>query len=200
MTARRISPLVALCAGALAAWPALAQDGLVAPPIDWLWPQLQARITVQTAAMSPLTTTSLLRTDASSARGLQSGGLFGDYTFATQGFGRFRASGGLMLGHLGGAPLGSASAGDRLGVDLLDGGAAATALSDSAAVPYLGVGYSTPALWGGFSLTADVGMVAGRPSGLVGFGRALLGNREMDLALREMRLAPVLQLGVRYEF
>lgn len=195
LSARWVSVVAALCT-----LPALAQDGLVAPKIDWLWPQVQARITVQTAALSPLSTTSLARDPSSlPLRGIQSGGLFGDYTFATEGFGSFRASGGLLLGHLGGAPWRSTGIGGRLGIAVLDGGAAA-ASAEPATVPYLGLGYNSPTLWTGFSLSADLGLVAGHPSGLSGFGRALLGNQAMDLAVREMRLAPVLQLGVRYEF
>jgi hypothetical protein len=49
-------------------------------------------------------------------------------------------------------------------------------------------------------LSAELGLVAERPSAVGGFGRALLGTQEMDLAVREMRLAPVLQFGLRYAF
>ena len=44
---------LSLCLAALPA-AALAVNGLVAPPADTLWPQWQARIAVQTAALSPL--------------------------------------------------------------------------------------------------------------------------------------------------
>jgi hypothetical protein len=197
MTTRRFDRLAAL--GALVAGlPAWGQDGIVAPRMDWLWPQIQARITVQTAALSPLSTYSLLRGDAT-PRALQAGALFGDYLFDPHPFGRFRASGGLLIGHLGGTPMQGMRAGDRLGVALLDGGATAMP-GETNTVPYLGLGYSSPLLWSGLSLTADLGVVAGRPSALSGFGRALLGNQDMDAALREMRLAPVLQFGLRYEF
>ena len=203
MDSRRISSRSARWAGAVAALcalPALAQDGLVVPKIDWLWPQVQARITIQTAALSPLSTTSFGQDGSPvSLRGVQAGGLFGDYTFASTGLGSLRASGGVLLGHLGGAPLSSAGVGGRLGIAVLDGGTA-TASAEPATVPYLGFGYNSPSFWSGFSLSADLGLVAGRPSGLGGFGRALLGNQALDLAVREMRLAPVLQLGVRYAF
>ena len=193
---RRVAALAALVA-----LPVLAQDGLVVPRVDWLWPQVQARITVQTAALSPLSTTSF-SPDASSAplRGIQAGGLFGDYTFASTGFGSLRASGGLMLGNLGGAPMRSAGSGGALGLSVLDGGSTFTPGVEASTLPYLGFGYSSPAIWRSLSLTADLGLVAGQPSALGGFGRALLGNQAMDAAVREMRLAPVLQFGLRYAF
>lgn len=188
-------------AAVCSALPAMAQDGLAVPRANWLWPQVQARITVQTGAVSPLATTSFVH-DASSVapRGVQAGGLFGDYTFARTGFGNLRASGGLMLGHLGGAPQLSSALGAGLGVAVLDAGTGASAGDEPGTVPYVGLGYSSPAFWSGLSLTAELGMVAGRPGALGGFGRALLGNQAMDLAVREMRLAPVLQFGLRYTF
>ena len=64
-----------------------------------------------------------------------------------------------------------------------------------ATVPYLGLGFSG-ALWrNSLAVTADVGMVAGGS-----LGKALLGNQGVERALRDLRLAPVLQLGVRYTF
>lgn len=192
MKTRRLVALLAL-----ASWPmvCLAGDGLVAPAVETLWPQWHARIAVQTAAVSPLSYSQWLD-GASTARSLQGGAVLGDYYFATPTFGSFRASGGLMVGSTGGVPLLAASAGPRLGLSVQSAGAAAPGATDGmGTVPYLGVGFSG-ALWRNtLAVTADVGMVAGGS-----LGKALFGNQGMERSLRELRLAPVLQVGVRYVF
>ena len=66
-------------------------------------------------------------------------------------------------------------------------------------MPYLGLGF-TGAAWRSVAITADLGLVAERPSNAGGLGRAVFGNQGMDSALRDLRLSPVLQLGVRYQF
>lgn len=206
MQQARFSPLTALAAlgaflaGAALAAPAAAQgSGLTLPGSDWLWPELQARIMVQTTATSPLAPTALARTGETPAlRSVQGAALFGDYVFARRELGSFRATGGLVLGSLAGVPTLAGTAGARLGLGVLDAPAAGG--SDAGALPYLGFGYSSPALWGALSLTADIGLVAGRASGVAGVGRALFGNQAMDAALREMRLGPMLQFGMRYAF
>jgi hypothetical protein len=69
-----------------------------------------------------------------------------------------------------------------------------------ATVPYLGLGFSS-ALWhSALSITADFGLVAERASAASDLGRALFGNQGMERSSREMRLAPVMQLGMRYTF
>ncbi len=185
---------------ALTAWlcgpmAALAGEGMVAPAVETLWPHWHARITVQTAAVSPLSYSQWTE-GASAARSLQGGALLGDYYFATPAFGHFRASGGLMVGSTGGVPLWAAPAGQRLGLAVQAAGAAPPGAADlGATVPYLGLGFSG-ALWRNtLSVTADVGMVAGGS-----LGKALFGNQGMERALRDLRLAPVLQVGVRYTF
>lgn len=193
---------VAAVTGSLASSAALANQGLVANAGEWLWPQLQARITVQTAAIAPVMLTRLFEPGAAATRGVQGGSLLGDYIFATPGFGNFRATSGVMLGGPGGAPVLNATPLSRVGVTVLDGGAiASSAAADSpSTLPYLGLGYSSASLWRSLSVSADVGLVAGRPAGLSGLGRAMLGSQAMDAAVRDLRLAPVLQLGVRYSF
>lgn len=192
----------AIVLGAVTA-PVAAQTllGLVAGSGEWLWPQLQARITVQTATLAPVGLTG--PADAAPAsRSVQGGSLLGDYVFATPSFGSFRATSGLMLGHPGGAPMLSATPTARLGVTMLDlGSLGSGAIADGpSTLPYLGMGYSSASLWRSLSISADVGLVAGRPAGLAGVGRAMFGSQGMDAAMRELRLAPVLQLGVRYSF
>ncbi|CAD5374156.1 conserved exported hypothetical protein [Rubrivivax sp. A210] len=179
---------------------ASAGGGLTAPAPETLWPQWQARITVQTAALSPLSAARLL--DGGVApRGWQGASVLGDYYFASPSFGSFRASGGLMTGLQGGAPSLSAAAGPRLGLGVQSGAHTAPTSADGpATVPYLGFGFSGAALGNALSVTADVGLVAERPGASLGLGRALFGNQGLDAAMRDLRLAPVLQLGVRYTF
>jgi len=59
--------------------------------------------------------------------------------------------------------------------------------------PYLGLGFSSATLLEGLSVTADLGWVSAQP-------RALFGDQGTRQALREMRIAPVMQLGLRYAF
>lgn len=191
---------LAVAAGTVCPLPALANQGLVAASGEWLWPQLQARVTLQTASLTPLALARMADPTAAVARGVQGGALLGDFVFATPSFGNFRATSGVMLGNAAGAPVLSAAPSARLAVTVLDNGANYGTSEALATLPYLGLGYSSPALWRGLSLNADLGLVAGRPSGLAGVGRAIFGNQPMDSAVRDLRLAPVLQLGVRYSF
>lgn len=178
---------------------ALAADGLLAPAAGGVWPQWQARISVQSATLSPLTLSQLFE-GGTQQRGLQGGALLGDYYFASPAFGSFRASGGLLLGLQGGAPVGVASAGSRLGLSLSSGGSLVSTpgAEGAGAATYLGLGFTSLAWRSSLALTADVGMVADRSA--IGVGRAIFGNQGMDNTLREMRLSPMLQLGLRYTF
>ena len=179
---------------------ALANDGLVAAAADTLWPQWQARIAVQTAAVSPLGLSRLLE-GGSPQRSWQGAALLGDYYFATPSFGSFRASGGLMFGSTGGAPLLSAPLGSRLGLTLQGTGNLPTPGSDApGTLPYLGLGFTSAAWWRALSLTADLGWVAEQPSAAAGAGRALFGTQGKENAWRELRLSPVLQVGLRYTY
>jgi hypothetical protein len=71
---------------------------------------------------------------------------------------------------------------------------------DSATVPYLGIGYNN--LWAksGWSFSADLGVVSQSPGNVVRFGRVFGGSQGLDDVVRDMRLAPVVQLGVSYSF
>jgi hypothetical protein len=107
-----------------------------------------------------------------------------------------------MTGALGGTPLASANAGARLGLAIASGGAATTAPGTESAgtVPYLGLGFTSGAWRNALAITADFGLVAERPAAAGNVGRAIFGNQGMESALRELRVSPVLQLGVRYAF
>ena len=71
---------------------------------------------------------------------------------------------------------------------------------DSSTVPYIGIGYSN--LWpkSGWSFSADLGVVSQSPGNVVRFGRVFGGSQSLDDVIRDMRLAPVVQLGVSYSF
>lgn len=177
---------------------AFAADGLVIPAAETLWPQWQARITVQTASVSPLALSRMLDASRGSQGGVQGGAVLGDYYFAKPSFGQFRASGGLLIGAMGGVPLASGTAGSRLDLGVSGGaGLPLFAAADApGTLPYLGLGFTGGALRSALSITADVGLVAERP----GAARGIFGSQALDGAVREMRLSPVLQLGVRYTF
>jgi hypothetical protein len=113
----------------------------------------------------------------------------------------FRATSGVLIGAR--SPLlGSAGTADRR----LFGASAAAPIApvdpalDNATVPYLGIGYSN--LWGksGWSFSADLGVVSQSPASVVRFGRVFGGSQSLDDVIRDMRLAPVVQLGVSYSF
>lgn len=105
----------------------------------------------------------------------------GDYYFAPS-LG-LRATGGLQAGVTGSSDV-------RLGT------------TRQRATPYVGLGYSTGGVsanrWGGWGLSADIGVQA-RGSDLT-LGRALESPAGVGELIRELRLTPVLQLGVSYAF
>jgi hypothetical protein len=187
-----LPPSLLLAAGAAAG------QGLIPPAFDALWPRWQTRIALQTTNLAPVS----LADRASPARGLQGGAVLGDYTFARPSFGNFRATSGVLAGALGGASALAAMAlpGQRVSLALQAAGPSLVLTEgpeSPSALPYLGLGFSTPASAYGLAVSADVGLVAEHASGL---GRAVLGMQGLDAAQRELRLSPVLQLGLRYTF
>jgi hypothetical protein len=67
-------------------------------------------------------------------------------------------------------------------------------------MPYLGIGYTGLSLKNGWGVTADFGMALENPGSAARAGRALFGNQGFDQALRDLRLSPMLQVGVSYSF
>lgn len=108
--------------------------------------------------------------------------MVGDYYFAPS-LG-LRATGGLQAGASSGRDV-------RLGT------------TRQRATPYVGLGYSTGGVnadrWGGWGLSADIGVQAVRGSDLT-LARALESPSAVGELIRELRLTPVLQLGVSYAF
>lgn len=197
MNVHKLGLGLCLMAGAAAAG---AAEGLVIKAAETVWPQWQARITVMAANVVP--TAAPWFDGGNAARGVQGGAIFGDFVFASPSFGSFRASGGLLSGGLGGLPLLQTNAGSRLGVALLGSSVSAyvPGSESPSTLPYLGLGFSGATGLSGLAITADLGVTAERPAAAAGLGRALFGNQGMERSLREMRLAPVMQLGLRYTF
>ena len=121
----------------------------------------------------------------------------------------FRATSGVLIGAR--SPLLSSATSNSTGLFASDrrlfGASAARCrqcgrpgLGRHATVPYIGIGYSN--LWGksGWSFSADLGVVSQSPGNVVRFGRVFGGSQSLDDVVRDMRLAPVVQLGVSYSF
>jgi hypothetical protein len=70
----------------------------------------------------------------------------------------------------------------------------------STTIPYLGVGYIGLSAKGGWSFSADLGLIALAAGNAVKFGRVFSGSQSLDDLAREMRVAPVLQMGISYSF
>jgi hypothetical protein len=184
------------------AGPARSADGLQTPMPASFWPQWQARLSLQANSLSPLSMNRLLD-PTPQQQGVHGAALLGDYYFAAPDFGRFRASGGVMLGAQGGAPLLGNVGDSRWGLSLNSGGLQPLGSSGEfqvGAATYLGLGFTSSGWRNSLAITADVGLMSDRPGAAMGMARAWLGNQGSDSSLREMRLSPVLQLGLRYTF
>jgi hypothetical protein len=204
-----------MCIGSLAlisapwAWSA---NGLQPPAAESVWPQWQARlaVTMRPALTAPLND-SLLQDrrglSSPSARSLQGASLLGDYYFATPSFGSFRASGGVRVGAANGLALGYGASpvatnltNWSLALNNSTGSTGTASNEASHTTTYLGLGFSGATWRSSLAFSADLGLLAERPGGAVSAGRALLGNQGLENALREFRLSPLFQLGVRYTF
>jgi len=169
------------------------------------WPQWQGRLSLSTSGPA-------LGNNGLDVRSLS---LMGDYFFAGPALGGraaggFRATSGLIVGARSSSAL-SGNTGNLAGrafnfdhrhaawvsplaqVDLQPS-------TEVAAVPYVGVGYTGLANKGSWGFSADVGLVALSPRSAVKLGRLLGGAQSLDEVLRDMRLSPLVQLGVSYSF
>ena len=186
-------------------------DGLAANADRVPWARFQGRLAYAPGApgwraeLAPLERTGLQ---------LGSVGLLGDvYLGATPAprtnAGGFRATSGLLIGArspwLGASttsPSGGLLARDRrlFGASASPLPSAADVSVDSATVPYIGIGYSNLSAKSGWHFSADLGFVSQNPGNVVRFGRVFGGSQSLDDVVRDMRLAPVVQLGVSYSF
>ena len=191
---------------ALVASTAQAADDTKLLPADGTqaWAKWQGRVSIGTAA------------DWRPALGIQdhavyrpsSLSLFGDSYRSPSPAGAFnaggmRATGGVILGprSLALAGLPGAGTGGSFSIGSRLFGAVPMPYSndttgDTAALPYLGVGYTGLSARNGWSFSADLGLVAQSPGSVVRLGR----GQSLDDVVRDLRLAPVLQLGVSYSF
>ena len=172
-----------------------------------LLPTLQSRIALSMNA--PVGTNPTL-----APQRIVSARLLGDYYFSRPSIsnGRvsgFRATGGVLLGpRLGTWSMSQTSITydtstvtiERRNFGLLPPLLDAVDRDAGSAVPYVGVGYSNVFDKGRWGVSADLGLIALRPSGGgLRLGRAF-GVQTSDDSLRDLRLAPMLQLGVSYSF
>jgi hypothetical protein len=201
---------VVTCSAAGSAW-ALEGDGLV-PPKDMAWPRWQGRLSVATTA--PLLRADPMNSDSNAAR-LAGATVLGDYYFTRSlprlgDSGGFRATSGMFLGAHSSSLLstgpGAGVGGRAFSVDrrALGGlklpGGPDTLPDANGAVPYVGVGYTGLPSKAGWGFSADLGVMALNPGSAVKLGRVLGNAQNLDDVLRDMRLSPLVQVGVSYSF
>ena len=181
--------------------PAMALDGdsLTLNPDQLPWARWQGRLSLGTA--SPVWRPGVESNKVSSAS------LMGDYYFGRSlvglgSAGGFRATSGLIFGPRASLTTGQPglAAGNAFSIGSRLFGQSATPYTsdtagDNATLPYLGLGYTNLAARSGWSFSADLGLVAQTPGGI-----RLVRSQSLDDAVRELRLAPLLQLGVSYAF
>lgn len=182
--------LCLICALGLAAPLAAQERGLTAPADALAGPRLLARFELEQPLLrlrmaQPLSATA---GPAALAPAIQTLRLLGDYQFSTL---RLGDTGGLRL--TGGVLLSLRQAGGL--------GANADAGLPLAGTGYAGVGYASASMRadGGWGVSADLGVTA------LGFGNARLdrggaGSPVLDAASRDIRLQPMIRLGVNMAF
>jgi len=201
----RLKPLVAVVVLSVAATGAVAGSGhgLMVDVDRVAWPQWRARLQMTT---EPLVPAAALTLDSTAAQP-RSAALFGDYYVARPYFGfagGVRVTSGVVFGPRGAvmsathaapptAQSFSALTRPAVAAQLID-----TPSEQTQAWPYLGVGYSDGSVGGGWGFSADLGVAA---QGL-GWARSKRASASpsLDDSVRELRLTPVLQLGVSYRF
>ncbi len=172
---------------------AVAQEGLKLPP-EPAWAQrLQLGAVHLGLSVSDLGPT-------------QRAQLFGDYYLTGPGFGEGSVAGGLRV--TSGLAIGPRSstlglAPPRLGeTPRMAPGLRIAAEADPARIvlPYLGLGYTSLSAREGWGFSADIGLGGLRPGERLRLGRSGPTAAQVEGVLNDLRLAPVLQLGVSYAF
>ncbi|CAM5792570.1 hypothetical protein [Rhizobacter fulvus] len=192
---------------ALVSTAALAADPAPYAGVDSLsWSRWQGRLSLGTPA-----TPWRLGADSPNAK-LGSASLMGDYYFSrslvgARQLGGFRATSGLIVGprSLLGSAQGGFASGNAFSIGSRSIGLAPAPLAgdpaaETTTAPYLGVGYTNLSVRNGWSFNADLGLVAQGSGSGARLGRGLTGGQSLDDAVREMRMTPLLQLGVSYAF
>lgn len=208
-----------LIVGAALAWPvsavwALEGGGLAAPDSGWLEGHWQSRVELNTRVVGhPGIDPYNLAVDAA-AHTLRGARVFGDFYFVgspqtsakpRSALSGFRATSGLVVGSHGSAsPFAAPSRGGSLfsGARRLNtfGSFSADGQGALAPVPYIGLGYTELPDESGWGFRADFGLMALSPKSAVRLGGVLGGAQSIDELLRELRLSPLIQLGVSYSF
>lgn len=132
--------------------------------------------------------------------------LFGDYFLTGPGFGQGHISGGLRLTTslaIGPRRITQALPPLRLGESLRDTLPLRLGTDNDSsriALPYLGLGYTSLSPREGWGFSADIGMGGLAPGERVRLGRSGPSAAQVESLLNDLRLSPVLQLGVSYAF
>jgi hypothetical protein len=204
---RTLNKVILLGAGlswAFASW-ATGGEGLKAPEGNLTWARWQARLSLGGAA--PTWRANLKEAEPAGLR-VDALSVSGDYYFTEALFepgslGGLRATSGLVLGPRSQAVMGSAALGVRgttIAAEHRAAPANGASASDLTSSPYFGVGYTGLSQRGKWSVSADVGVMALQPGHVVRLGRVFGGNQSFDDVMRDLRWAPVLQMGVSYAF
>ncbi|MEK8053472.1 hypothetical protein AACH10_24660 [Ideonella sp. DXS22W] len=185
--------LCLICTLGLAAPLAAQERGLTAPADALGGPRLQARLELDQPALWMLRATQPLSVASMGGGNAQTLRLLGDYQFSTLRLGDtggLRVTGGLLIN------LRPASLAGNLG-----GATDATAGQAVSGTGYAGVGYASGSARadGGWGFSADLGLAA------QGFGNAPLGRSgnagfTLEAAGRDIRLQPMIRLGVNMAF
>ncbi len=178
-------------------------DGSAAEAIPWAhW---QGRLSLSLPAAAPWQTGS-----ASPALKSGSASLMGDYYFSRslvgpKQLGGFRATSGLIVGSRSSAitntsALMGGSAFNTGSRKFATTGVSGDTPSDTSALTYLGVGYTNLSVRSGWGFSADLGLLGQGAGSSVRLGRSFNASPSLDDAVRELRMTPLLQLGVSYAF
>ncbi len=174
-------------------------DGLVLSADSLPWSRWQARLAVSQPAPPWRAAFGDNTQQGLKPRSLS---LMGDYLFrrslADDGSASvLRATSGLVVGPR--STLWAGQPGGALGAPSLASSLLGDTRDEQSALPYLGIGYSGLAGRGGWSFSADFGLMAIGAGNSVRLGRAG-GSQGLDDLVRELRLTPVLQVGASYAF
>ncbi len=193
--------LALLCAAGLAA----ADGGLKVDAAGGFWSDVQTKLRFSAVVLDGSTAGSPAMLNAQDAAPLGAS-VGGDYYFSKDlaAGGRapsgFRASGALLIRQPG-VSLSDLTWQSRATASLAAPLRLAEPTNQSlSAMPYLGIGYSDYSLKTGWGFWADIGLVVQSPGNATGMGRVLSGSQSVDDLVRELRLSPMLQLGVNYSF
>ena len=188
-------------------------DGLKVDKIGGFWSPLQTRLQINAVVLDTSAAAPAAR--AWNAPPPLAASLAGDYYLSRDpqdpGLPRsgLRASSALLIRQPGvslselawsSRSMSSFAAPHRLALGNLGGNPYDGAQQNVNALPYLGIGYSDYSLKTGWGFWADIGVVVQNPGSAAGLGRTLYGSQGFDDLVRELQLAPMVQVGVNYSF